>query len=115
MPGDKVDRRRLGPTAALAAKPLDEVFKGHVALALDQQLHRIANRTATAVDLDDAVRPIRELVRRTELWRVHLPIQIRERTENNSGALPLLSDRSHIRPMFTAIAVRMPAGSARTT
>jgi hypothetical protein len=38
-------------------------------------------------------------VRQAEPWQMHLPIQIRERTENKSGALPLLSDRSHIRPM----------------
>ena len=70
MPGDQIRRRRLCLATALATQALNEVFKSHVALPLDKQLRRIANRTATAVDLDDAVRPIGELVRRTELWRV---------------------------------------------
>jgi hypothetical protein len=38
------------------------------------------------MQLNHAVRPIGELVRRTELGRVHPPIQIRERTENKRGA-----------------------------
>jgi hypothetical protein len=65
-----------GSTAALAAKPPDEAFKGHVALALDQQTHRVANRTAATMQLNHALRPIGELVRRAELRRVHPPIKI---------------------------------------
>jgi hypothetical protein len=92
---DQIDRRGLKLPAALATQALNEVLKGHIALALDQQAHRIAYRAAAALQLDDAVRPIGELVRRTELWRVHLPIQIRERTENKSekGSRRAAADR----------------------
>jgi hypothetical protein len=43
MPGDKVDGRRVRFPAALATQALDEVFKGHVAPALDQQAHRVVS------------------------------------------------------------------------
>lgn len=82
MPGDQRDGRRLQPAATPAAKALDQVLKGHVALAPYEQAHGISDRTVAALQLNDALRPIRELVRQAELWRVHPPIQIRERTEN---------------------------------
>jgi len=74
MPGIEIDRRRLRFAAALAAKASEEIFEGHVAHALHEKPHWIADGTAAAMKLDDARRPIGKLVRRTKLGRVHLPI-----------------------------------------
>ena len=66
MSGDQVDGRRPRPPAAPATQALDEVFKGHVALALDQQAHRVANRTAAALQLNEGL-PLRQVTDRLEL------------------------------------------------
>jgi hypothetical protein len=63
MPGDQIDWHWVRLAAALAAKPLKDVFERHVALAPDQQAHGVANRTAAAMQLNHALRPRGQLVR----------------------------------------------------
>jgi hypothetical protein len=62
MPGDEIDRRGLDRVAAFTAQAAKQVFEDHVALALDQKSHGVADRTASAMQtmqLDDALRPVR--------------------------------------------------------
>jgi hypothetical protein len=59
MPGDEIDRCGPRPSAALAAQPRQQIFKGHVAFAFHQQPHRLADRPAAAMQLDHAPRPVR--------------------------------------------------------
>jgi hypothetical protein len=63
MPGDEKDGREFGSSTAFTAHPVEKIFKGHIALAFDQQLHRVEDRTASTVEtlqLDHAVGPIRQ-------------------------------------------------------
>jgi hypothetical protein len=74
MPGDEVNGRRLDPKAAFTAQAAKQIFKGHIALAFDQEPHGIADRTASAMQamqLDNALRPIREPMLFTKKGRMH--------------------------------------------
>jgi hypothetical protein len=62
MPGHEVDGRGGASTAAFTAQAAEKIVKGHIALALHQQPHGIADRTAPAVQamqFDHALRPVR--------------------------------------------------------
>jgi hypothetical protein len=62
MPGDEIDGRGLDGLAAFATEAAQQIFKGHIAIALHQEPHGIADRIATAVlavQLDHALRPVR--------------------------------------------------------
>jgi hypothetical protein len=39
MPGDEIDGRGFDPTAPFTAQAAEKIFKGHIALAFDQQPH----------------------------------------------------------------------------
>jgi hypothetical protein len=60
MAGDEIHGRGPAPPTAFAAQAQHEIFKGHVAFAFDQQPRAIADRSAAAMQLNHAVRPVRE-------------------------------------------------------
>jgi hypothetical protein len=49
MPGHEIDGRGLDGLAAFTAQAAKKTFEGHIASALHQQPHRIADRTASAM------------------------------------------------------------------
>jgi hypothetical protein len=72
--GHEVDGRWLDGSAAFAAQAPEKIFKGHIALTSDQQAHGVENRTAPAMQamqLDYALRPVREPVLFTKKGRMH--------------------------------------------
>ena len=75
MPGDEIDGRGLGRSAVFTTQAAKQIFKGHVAVAFDQQPHGIADRTAAstmqAMQLDHTLRPVGEPVLFTKQGRVH--------------------------------------------
>jgi hypothetical protein len=90
MPGHEIDGGGFDGSAAFAAQAAEEIFKGHIALALYQQPQGIGDRTASAMQamqLDHALRPIRQAVRFTKEGRVHPAIFGQEQKENK-GACP---------------------------
>jgi hypothetical protein len=69
MAGDEIDGRGVGGLAAFTAQASKQIFKRHIALALDQQSHRRESGTPSAMlamQLDHALWPIREPVRLTK-------------------------------------------------
>jgi hypothetical protein len=76
MPGHQVDGRGLDGSAPFTAQAAKQIFKGHIALAFYQQAHGVEDRTASAMQamqLDHALRPIREPMRLAKEGRVHPP------------------------------------------
>jgi hypothetical protein len=72
MPGDEIDGRGLGSSAAVTAQAAEKILKGHIAVAFDQQPHGVQDRTASAMQamqLDHALGPVREPVRPAEEGR----------------------------------------------
>jgi hypothetical protein len=62
MPCDEIDGRGFGRVAAFTAQAAEQIFEGHIALALHQQPLGISDRTASAMQamqLDHALRPVR--------------------------------------------------------
>jgi hypothetical protein len=90
MPGNKVDRRRFNSVTPFAAQAEQKMFKGHIAFALHEQSHGIANRTATAMQamqLDHAIRPLREPVCLAKEGRVH-PFILDKNIKRTRAKLP---------------------------
>ncbi len=75
MSGYDIDGRGLGRSAVYATQAAKQIFKGHIAVAFDQKPHGIADGTAAstmqAMQLDHALRPVREPMLFTEDGRVH--------------------------------------------
>jgi hypothetical protein len=62
MPGHEIDGRGFGCAAPFTAQAAQKIFKGHIALAFDQQPYGVADRTASAMQamqFDHALRPVR--------------------------------------------------------
>jgi hypothetical protein len=60
--GHEIDGRGLDGLAAFTAQAAKKIFEGHIASALHQQPHGVADRTTSAVlavQLDHALRPVR--------------------------------------------------------
>jgi hypothetical protein len=58
-----------GTGAWYTAQAAEQIFKGHIAVAFDQQPHGVEDRTASAMQamqLDHALGPVREPVRLTK-------------------------------------------------
>jgi hypothetical protein len=77
MSGHEIDGRGLASSAAFTAQAAKQIFKGHIAVAFEQQPHGITDGTAAstmqAVQLDHAFRPVRQPVRLTKEGNVHPP------------------------------------------
>ena len=74
MPDHEVDGRGFDSTAPFTAQAAEKIFKGHIAFALNEQPHGIADRTASAsqaMQLNHALRPVREPVDLTKKGRMH--------------------------------------------
>jgi hypothetical protein len=74
MPGDEINGRGLDGLAAFTAQAAKQIFECHIALASHQQSHGIADRATPAMQamqLNHALRPVRQPVRLAKKGRMH--------------------------------------------